>query len=267
MPPYRGLKECPACHSHPGLYATAGDWIPAQGRNDGLRTPSRSINGVVKTKWYNTGVECAVSLAREDVYAGNLLLVAQRVCHTADAASYAFKGSPPHPWVPAPYQVRGRLLGARDDIARWPGVILVLLHFSGVLLLGSILFRYPAVFRKDGMCGKNELRRRRHTHYRLAWLGCRRKNSGRGWRLRGGRDSCPRIVVAGICPSRNSSSAWHSDPGYIPSGHHKRRNARARHSNLLPRRCTGRTTELHKACSFLLLRRASLLQRQRPKPS
>ena len=52
MPPYRGLKECPACHSHPGLYATAGDWIPAQGRNDGLRTASRSINGVVKTKWY-----------------------------------------------------------------------------------------------------------------------------------------------------------------------------------------------------------------------
>ena len=27
MPPYRGLKECPACHSHPGLYATAGDWM------------------------------------------------------------------------------------------------------------------------------------------------------------------------------------------------------------------------------------------------
>ena len=48
MPPYRGLTEWQACHSHPGLYTTAGDWIPAQGRNDALRTASRSINGVVR---------------------------------------------------------------------------------------------------------------------------------------------------------------------------------------------------------------------------
>ena len=60
MPPYRGLKECPACHSHPVCMQPPGTgWgtvparrNPAQGRNDGLRTASRSINGVVKTKWY-----------------------------------------------------------------------------------------------------------------------------------------------------------------------------------------------------------------------
>ena len=37
MPPYRGLKECPACHSQPGLYATAGDWMGGQFLLAGIR--------------------------------------------------------------------------------------------------------------------------------------------------------------------------------------------------------------------------------------
>ena len=62
MPPYRGLKEWQACHSHPVCMQPPGTgWgtvparrNPAQGRNDGLRTASQSINGLVKTKWYYT---------------------------------------------------------------------------------------------------------------------------------------------------------------------------------------------------------------------